>query len=209
MLEIIPGILEKDWESIEKKIKLVKPLAKTVQIDVIDGKFAPNTTFLDPLPFKKYTNELFFEVQLITDEPINYIEKFAKAGFKRFIGQIEKMSSQKEFLAYAKKFGEAGLSIDSSTALDEIKVDLNLVDCFTIMTVKAGFSGQKFLFDVLPKLRTLREKTDKPIEIDGGVNEETIGQLKSLGANRYIVNSALFNAVDLEAKYQELLNLIS
>ncbi len=209
MFEIIPGILEKDWESIEAKIKLIKPFSKTVQVDIIDGKFAPNITFLDPSPFKKYTNDLFFEVQLMTNEPIKYVESFAKAGFKRFIGQIEKMSSQKEFIEYAKKFGEVGLAIDAETLIDEINVDLNSVDCITLMSVKAGFSGQAFLPQVLDKIKTVKQQTIKPIEIDGGVNEKTIKQLKDLGVERYIVNSALFNANDIENQYQKLLKLVS
>ncbi len=209
MFEIIPGILEKDWASIEAKIKLIKPFTKSVQIDVIDGIFSPNITFLDPEPFKKYTKELFFEVQLITDEPINYIEKFAKAGFKRFIGQIEKMSSQKEFIKYGKKFGEVGLAIDADTTVDEIEIDLNSADCFTLMSVKAGFSGQAFLPNVLDKIKAIKQKTTKPIEIDGGVNEKTIKQLKNLNVERYIVNSALFNTNDIASQYQKFLELVS
>ena len=60
MFEVIPGILEKQWSEIERKIEIVKPFAKSIHIDIIDGKFAPNITFLDPTPFAKYTKDIFF-----------------------------------------------------------------------------------------------------------------------------------------------------
>lgn len=207
MWEIIPGILEKDWESIEKKIELVKSFTKIIQIDVIDGKFAPNTTFLDPKPFKKYSSNIFFEVQLMVENPLSYVESFAKAGFKRFIGQIEKMPDRKAFVDFAKKFGEAGLAIDLQTSIDEIKVDFNYPDCFTLMSVKAGFSQQLFNSSVLDKLKNLRGKTLKPIEIDGGVNRSTIRGVKEFGANRCVVNSALFTAGNLKKEFENLRDL--
>ena len=93
MGEIIPAILEQNWQNIERKINLVKPFAKTIQIDIIDGKFVPFQTFLDPAPFSKYAKELVFEAHLMVDNPIKYLESFARAGFKKFVGQIEMMPS--------------------------------------------------------------------------------------------------------------------
>ena len=185
------------------------PFAKTIHIDIIDGKFSPNTTFLDSAPFKKYSDQVFFEIQMMVEDPLRYIKQYAKAGFKRFIAQVEKMPSQKEFIDYAKEYGEAGLAIDLKTSLDEIKVDFNYPDCFLLMSVKAGFSGQTFSPEVLEKFKTLREKTDKPIGIDGGVNETTIKELKKLGVNRCVVTSGLFSTDDTAKAYQELQLLVS
>ena len=97
--KIIPGILEKDWPAIELRIQQVLPFAKAIHIDLIDGKFAPNTTFLDPSPFKKYTKDIPFELHMMVNEPINYLKAWADAGFQRFIGHIEKMSDQAKFVA--------------------------------------------------------------------------------------------------------------
>ncbi|HVF69012.1 MAG TPA: hypothetical protein VNA13_00445, partial [Xanthomonadales bacterium] len=93
MFEIIPspGTTDKDFEAIEKKLLAVKGIARTIHIDVIDGKFAKNTTFSDPAPFAKYSKDFIFEVHLMVDDPIKYLKPFAEAGFQRFIGQIEKM----------------------------------------------------------------------------------------------------------------------
>lgn len=101
MIEIIPspGTEINDWSEMEKRIEIVKPFAKTIHIDVIDGKFADNTTFADPEPFKKYTSELFFEVHLMVENPSQYVEKWAAAGFRRFLGQVEKMPDQIAFVA--------------------------------------------------------------------------------------------------------------
>ena len=93
---IIPGILESQWPEIEKKIELVLPFAKTIHIDLIDGKFAPHTTFMEPLPFSKYTKNAEFELHMMVEEPINYLKPFAQAGFRRFIGHVEKETVEKK-----------------------------------------------------------------------------------------------------------------
>lgn len=209
MNEIIPGILEKDWKQIEEKIELVLPFAKTIQIDILDGKFAPNVTFLDPEPFRKYADKVILEAHLMVNEPIDYVESFAKAGFKRFNGHIEKMSSQKEYIDLAKKFGEAGLAIDEPTSLDSINIDFNDPDCFLLMSVKTGFSGQSLLPEVFEKIRELRQKTKKPIEVDGGANKETIEKLKDVGVQKVAVTSSLFSASDIAKEYQELQAMFS
>src|SRR3989344_6056910 len=103
---VIPGILEKDWVEIENKIQTVSGFTHTIHIDLIDGKFDDNLTFSDPSPFKAYADEFFFEVHLMVEEPINYLDKWAECGFKRFIGHIEKMSSQEEFVAKGQLLGD-------------------------------------------------------------------------------------------------------
>src|SRR5437016_6075776 len=101
MYEIIPspGTFIKDWTEFEKKIELVRPFTKTLHVDVVDGIFAPNTTFSDPAPFAKYAKDMTLEVHLMVDSPINHLKAWADAGFQRFIGQIEKMADQEEFVA--------------------------------------------------------------------------------------------------------------
>jgi len=205
MLEVIPGILEKDWLEIEKKINLAKQFAKSIHIDIIDGKFAPNTTFLDPKPFAKYCKEIDFEVHMMVEEPIDYLESFADAGFKRFIGHVEKMSDQVEFVATAQILGEVGLAIDGTTSVDEIKVPLADLDFVTIMTVKAGFSGQEFLKECLKKVEILcSTKNDIMIEVDGGINDKTIVDASKSGATRFVATSFVFGSQDPQKQYELL-----
>lgn len=211
MYEIIPGILEKKWSEIERKIELVKPFAKTIHIDIIDGIFAENLTFLDPKPFTKYTlpssgQALFFEVHLMVDEPINYLKPFADVGFKRFLGHIEKMSDQEEFVAQAQMLGEVGLVIDGPTNLSAIKIPYEDLDSILVMTIKAGESGQAFVKDYLKKVETLRQAQGQflPIEIDGGVNDQTIFLAKNSGASRFTSTSFLFKENNPYIQYQIL-----
>lgn len=208
MFEIIPGILEKDWESIERKIELVRPFARTIHIDILDGKFAPNTTFLDPEPFAKYAKDIFFELHMMVEEPINYLKPWAEAGIKRFIGHVEKMSDQEEFVAQGQLLGEVGLAIDGPTSIDSIKVPLDDLDYLLIMTAKAGFSGQTFTPEYLEKVKTIRSQSGTiPIEVDGGINDSTIVQARNVGANRFLATSFIFKG-DPFSQYKILENAI-
>lgn len=213
-MEIIPGILEKEWNEIERKIELVKPFAKTVHIDIIDGKFAQNLTFLDPAPFSKYKDQVFLELHMMIEEPINYLKPWAEAGFKRFLGHIEKMSSQEEFVAQGQLLGEVGLAIDGPTPMDQLKIPLSDLDCLLLMTIKAGFSGQEFNTEYLKKIREIPnqakpDQNDKVIiEVDGGINDQNIALACSFGANRFISNSFIYSANPSE-QFKKLQNKIN
>ena len=219
MLEIIPspGTENKTFDEIEKKIRQVKPFAKTIHIDVCDGKFAPNTTFSDPEPFKKFLKDmalthsgwvnedkgLLFEVHLMVEEPIEHLQRWADAGFERFIGQVEKMGSQEEFVAKAQLLGEVGLAIDGPTGLDALKVSAEDLDVVLFYTAdKAGFSGAKFKEERLEKIKAYREKNEYiPIEVDGGINDETIQIAAAAGVNRFVSTGFLFNLNTPEEQY--------
>ncbi len=208
MYEIIPspGTKDKEWPAIEKKIGDVLPFAHTIHIDVIDGKFADNTTFADPSAFGEYmkrlagetdpftgAKELTFEVHLMVDNPIEHIKKWADAGFKRFIGQIEKMPDQAAFVAEAQMWGEVGLALDKETPLDALKVHPDDLDVLLVMTIKAGFSGQEFEEELLDKVKQIREENEyMPIEVDGGINDETIEAAAAAGATRFVTTSFLY-----------------
>lgn len=207
MFEIIPGILEKEWSEIEKKIEAVRPFAKTIHIDIIDGKFANNTTFLDPQPFKKYTKEFFFELHMMVENPIEYLKPWADAGFIRFLGQIEKMPDQIEFIAEGQLLGEVGLAIDLKTPLSQIKVPFEDLDSILLMSVPAGFSGQQFNPYVLDKIKEVSSKTFIPIGVDGGINDITLPQIKSAGATSCVATSFIFNGTNVSDQYKKLQSL--
>lgn len=210
-MEIIPGILEEKWSDIEKKINLIKSFAKTVHIDIIDGKFAANTTFLDPRPFKKYSQDLFLELHMMVDEPIDYLKSFAQAGFKRFLGHVEMMSSQNDFIAKAQTFGEAGLALDGPTPVSNIKVSFEQLDSLLIFTSDhVGFSGSHFEKEKLDKIQKIKKQSDIPIEVDGGIDEESILLAKNAGAVRFASTGFIFKSENPPClQYQTLLNKIS
>jgi ribulose-phosphate 3-epimerase len=202
MYEIIPspGTFIKDEHELDQKIESVRSFAKTIHIDVVDGIFAPNKTFDDPTPFAKYAKDFLLEVHLMTDSPINHLKRWADVGVQRFIGQIEHMSDQEEFVAQA----ELLLALDKPTPIENIHVPLEDLDGILVMLIQAGLSGQKFEELLLEKVKALRERTDIPIEVDGGINEETIVIAAAAGVNRFVATSFLYNFETPEKQYELL-----
>lgn len=205
MYEIVVNILEKEWSEIERKIEIVRPFAKNIHIDIADGIMVPNTTFLDPKPFKKYSEEFLLEVHMMVDNPINYLKEWADAGFKRLIGQVERMPDQKEFIEAGKALGEIGLSLDGPTPVDAIKVPYEDLDNILVYTSgKAGFSGPPFLPERLDKVKEIRLKNPTiSITVDGGINDETVILAKKAGATRFGATSFIFKG-DPEEQFRKL-----
>mgnify|MGYP001567555302 CR=1 FL=1 len=189
---IIPAILEKNWEEIEKKLEICRSFANTIHIDFIDGKFADNSSFLEFEPFKKYSEYFFLEAHLMVEEPVNYLDRLSSAGFKRFLGHVEEMSDQVEFVAKGEQLGAVGLALDIETPTSDIKVSLEDLDQILLMSVIAGRSGQEFDKIIIPKIEELRDKGFANIEIDGGINNQTLPLAKNAGANMFCVTSFLF-----------------
>jgi len=194
--EVIPAILEKEWAAIEQKLELVKGTAKTIHVDIIDGKFANNTTFLDPKPFETYKNDFKLEAHFMVEDPLSYIKSFSDAGFTRFIGHVEKMPDQISFVADAQLVGEVGLALDGKTGIDAITVPYDDLDLILLMMIDAGFSGQQFNEMHLQKIINLRQKTDIPIEVDGGITDQTLLKAKEAGALYFACNSFIFKNPD-------------
>lgn len=204
-LQVIPGILEKDWNAIETKFEKIKTFTNAAHIDIIDGKFVDNKTFLDPAPFKKYSDELFLELHMMVVDPIELIEQWAEAGFRRFLGHVEQMSSQKEFVELAKKYGEVGLALDGPTHISQIKIPFEQLDSILIYTSdKVGFSGPPLMDDRLDKVRHLRKLTNIPIEVDGGINNRTILAAKEAGATRFVSTSYIWSSQNPAEQFKNL-----
>lgn len=209
-LEIIPGVLEKGWEEIEKKLEEIKTLTNTAHIDFIDGKFVDNTTYLEFENFKKYSADILLEAHLMVENPIDYLDRLSNAGFKRFIGHVEKMPNIAEFVAKGQLLGEVGLALDGPTGIEVLNdVDLDDLDCILIYTSeKVGFAGPPMMPERLDKIKRLREKTDIPIEADGGVKDDTIKQAQEAGAMRFVATSFIWSFDDPKKGYGKLTNLL-
>lgn len=207
MHNIIPGILEKDFTEIEKKFEIIRPFSRTVHIDILDGKFTDEASFLDPTPFGKYKDDFFMEVHLMVDDPTKYLKPFAKAGFQRFLGHAEKMKDLEEFVAEGEILGEVGIAIDSTTSIDSLTIPYDDLDVILLMGVKAGQSGQSFLPETLEKIKNLKAKTWVPIQIDGGINEKTIIDAKNVGADRFVATSFIFTNPDPMQAFEKLLSI--
>ena len=158
MTQVIPGILEKDWQEIERKLEIIKPISRIVHIDFLDGKFSEEVSFLDPAPFSKYKDDFFMEAHLMVEDPAKYVKPLSDAGFNRFLGHIEKMKDLEEFIAQGQIHGEVGIAVDIDTTIESLKVPYDDLDCILLMGVKAGKSGQVFLPQTLEKIKKIKRK---------------------------------------------------
>lgn len=209
MYEVIPGVLEHDWHAIEKRLSTISTFAKSAHIDFIDGTFADNKTYLDPAPFKRYASKLLLEAHLMVVNPIQYVDPLAKAGFRRFIGHVERMPSQGDFIDRAKKHGEAGLALDGPTSINSLHLGLDYLDCLLIFTANhVGESGQTFDPQRLDRVQELRTQTSIPIEVDGGINDKTIFEAKKAGATRFVSTGFISFSKDPSAAYNNLVSRI-
>jgi len=204
-IKIIPGILEKDFEEIEKKVSAVSLYVDTIQIDLCDGKLVPNTTFSDPEPFKEIIKDKVFELHMMVSEPGGIVEDWIASGFKRIVGHIEGITEPMSFLHKVKELGvEVGLGIDFSTKLSTIEGYLDYLDFVLVMTVEAGYSGQVFKDQSLEKIRKLRQmRPNLDIEVDGGMNIETMLAAKDAGANLFVSTGYIFNG-DVKENIEKL-----
>ena len=207
MHEVIPGILETEWSEIEKKLAIIKPFSRKVHIDILDGEFSKQVSFNDPAPFKKYQNDFYMEAHLMVNDPLKLLKPFADAGFKRFLGHIEKMKDLEEFIAQGQILGEVGLALDLETKTESVNVPYDDLDFILLLGVKAGESGQEFMPKVLEKVKKIREKSQITIEIDGGINEETIADCLKAGVNRFVATSFIFENKDPMEAYEKLLSV--
>jgi ribulose-phosphate 3-epimerase len=207
MIDIIPGILEKEWAPIEERIRLVAPHTEWVQIDVADKTLVPNATFLDFSKFSSITKP-YLEAHLMVAKPETYIKSLADAGFKRLIVHVES-HDPRMFLDQAKyEHVEVGIAIDGPTELEIAEPFLEEVDFVLVMTIEAGFSGQPFLTENLEKIKKIHENfPDLPIEVDGGINDKTAKLVKEAGATRLVSTSYLYqNPAEIALKIANLKN---
>lgn len=205
--EIIPAILENSVEAVEKRLAMIKGKAERVSIDVIDGIYADNLTVgLEDLRGVDFYG-LTVEVQLMTEYPVEYLGVCKSLGVERAFGHIEKMDDQAAFVETARELEIApAFGVDLYTPLESIEGKLlEELDGVLLMSVKAGFSGQHFNKTVLEKIKKLREMGfEGDIEMDGGMNPETVKACYGAGANQFSVTSYLWKASNIDEALDKL-----
>ncbi len=208
MIEIIPAILEKEFSEIEKKIRLVESLVNWVQIDIADNTLVPNTTFLDPTPFSGLNTSLQLELHMMVKDPLMYLERFTKAGFKRFFAHVEGDFIE-EYIGKCLKLGvEVGLAIDGPTDFGRIHKYIDDIDCILVMAIEAGESGRPFREDTIDKIKKIREADlEIPIAVDGAMDGVNAAKVVAAGATRINSNSYIFGHPDVKIAVEKLRNL--
>lgn len=212
---IAPSILSADFCRLGEEIKAIeKANADWVHIDVMDGHFVPNIT-IGPLIVAsiREITALPLDVHLMIQDPDKYIEKFAKAGADIITVHAETCPHLHRSVQLIKDQDcKAGVSLNPATSLAALDHILPEVDMVLIMTVNPGFGGQKFIPSMLPKIKHLREKIREQnleidIEIDGGVNLDTISRIAQAGGNIFVAGNAVFTTPDYEKTISELRRL--
>lgn len=215
MAIVAPSILSADFRCLESEIKKVEAEgAKMIHLDIMDGHFVPNIT-IGPLIVKavRKCTKLPLEAHLMIENPDKYIPDFAKAGADIITIHQETSKSMIEDFELIKQNGKKpAISINPSTPLETILPVLDRVEMVLIMSVNPGFGGQKFMPEVLPKIKKLKSlvvsrKLSVNIAIDGGINLETAPKAVKAGVEILIAGSAIYHADDYKAVIKKLREL--
>ncbi|NQT29713.1 MAG: ribulose-phosphate 3-epimerase [Candidatus Saganbacteria bacterium] len=204
MVMVAPSILSANFSNLEADILMVERAgAELIHIDVMDGHFVPNIT-IGPVvvaAIKKIT-KLPLDVHLMIENPDKYIPDFAKAGADIITIHVETSKSLVEYLELIKQNNvKPGVVVNPDTKVETVFPVLDRVSMVLLMSVNPGFSGQKFMPEVLSKIRNLKaeirkQKLGVDIEVDGGINLETAPKVVGAGANVLVAGSAVFGAKD-------------
>lgn len=207
MVRIAPSILAADFLHLERDVRLVNDHADLLHFDVMDGCLVPNLSFGFPvLEAVAKVAAIPLDVHLMIVNPDKYIERFAKAGASLISFHLEAADEAGkdagEYIALARSCGvKAGLAIDPDVPVERLFPFITDVDFFLVMSVFAGFGGQKFIPESIARIAALRAEMErvgivKDIEVDGGVSADNSKALVEAGATMLVAGSSVFKAED-------------
>ncbi len=207
-IQISPSILSADFSQLGNEIKkLEQGGADLIHVDVMDGHFVPNLTIGPPVikNLRKYT-KLPFDVHLMISPVHEYIENYANAGADIITIHPEATENLKESINLIKKFGKkVGVSLNPKTEIKTLINEIDNIDLVLVMSVNPGFGGQKFMPEVLDKIKELKKIKDKKqchfdIEVDGGINFSNSKIVIEAGADILVSGTAVFKENDGDIK---------
>ncbi|MEZ6138625.1 MAG: ribulose-phosphate 3-epimerase [Pirellulaceae bacterium] len=217
---VLPSLLQCDFGNLERELaRLEEAGVKALHLDVMDGHFVPNLSYGMPIVegIRRLTR-LPLDVHLMISQPGKYVQQFVDAGADCLTIHVEipgngGSGSDETVRGVLEQIRAAGvgvgLALNPATPLSAVEPLLPICDLLLIMSVNAGFGGQSFNTVALEKLRTLKEKSlDLLLEIDGGVNSQTIAQCHAAGATLFVVGSAIFGQKDYRLAMRQLMEAI-
>jgi len=212
MIKMAPSILAANFSKLAEEVKEVEQAgAKLIHIDVMDGHFVPNIT-MGPIVVEalRPVTKLPLDVHLMIENPDNYIESFAKAGADYITVHVEACPHLHRTIQLIRSFGvKPGVVLNPHTSIESIQHVLEDIDMVLFMTVNPGFGGQKFIHSVIPKIKQLSDIIKEKdlaieIEIDGGINAETIVPCAEAGATIFVAGSAIYSQTDRSKALQDI-----
>lgn len=223
MVEIIPAILEKSISGIKTKLARLEDLGAInwAQLDVMDGKFVPNTTWNNPADLATLTTSLKLEIHLMVENPVAAINDWLLLpNVQRLLVHEEALVAHfptrpedvlAEIILKARHQKKAiGLALNPATDINLVKRFLMVLDMVLVMGVDPGFSGQEFKLEVIRKVSALRKLNTKiKIAVDGGVNLKTAPALVAAGATHLCLASYLWGSPDLNRAVTDLINSLN
>ena len=213
MIKLAPSLLAADFSQLAEEIKKVHENgAEYLHLDVMDGSFVPNIS-MGPgmIASLRKVSDIVFDVHLMIQDPIRYIDDFAKAGADIITFHYEACQNHREVIEKIRSHGiRVGMSVKPYTDASLLVPFLDQLDLVLIMTVQPGFGGQKFMPDALVNLKAMQKAIaasgrEIDLEVDGGINLENAATVKEYGANGLVAGSAVFGAKDVAATVREFL----
>lgn len=195
-MKISPSMLASDYANLEAELKKCES-AELIHLDVMDGHFVPNISIGAPvIKAMKRVCSVPFDVHLMISDPLKYIEDFADAGADIITFHTECESDINETINKILECGcKAGLAVKPATPVEAVYPYIDKLSMVLVMTVEPGFGGQSFMENMMPKIERLRaDFPDIDIQVDGGVNAETIKTCARAGANVFVAGSAVFKS---------------
>ena len=201
-LRIAPSILAADFARLGEEVKAVEAAgADLIHVDVMDGQFVPNLTLgPDVVKALKRSASVPLDLHLMIVDPDRFVDDFASAGADLINVHAEAVPDLAKTVAHIRSLGKkAAVAVKPASPLDLVMPVLADLDMVLLMTVNPGFSGQKFIDSVVPKIRTLRAEIERrglniDIQVDGGINPKTVATVVGAGANVLVAGYGIYRA---------------
>lgn len=181
-----------------------------IHLDVMDGHFVPNISFGPPIiRGVRPVSSVFFDAHLMISEPLRYAPMIAKAGANNITFQVETVSDPVAAVHEIRRLGcRVGITLNPATPIETILPAVELVDVVLVMSVVPGFGGQTLIPETLKKAETIKKRlgSHQRMEMDGGINLETIRSARDAGVDWFVIGSAIFDEPDRAAIIRQLRN---